>query len=114
MLRKGGFKYTHVEHDPPQLFDMLSDPNETRDLAKDPMHAPVLNDFEAEVARRWDMERLKSEILRSQRRRRLVYGALMTGTVYPWDFQPWQDAAKLYYRGTKSYHEAEERDLLAP
>jgi choline-sulfatase len=34
--------------------------------------------------------------------------------VTPWDFQPWEDASKRYYRGTNSYHEAEERDLLGP
>jgi choline-sulfatase len=32
----------------------------------------------------------------------------------PWDFQPYEDASKRYYRGTRSYHEAEERDLLGP
>jgi choline-sulfatase len=61
----------------------------------------------------WDVERLKKEVLSSQRRRRFVYKALTTGQVTPWDFQPWEDASRRYYRGTNSYHEAEERDLLA-
>ena len=65
-------------------------------------------------ARQWDLPRLKTEVLRSQRRRRFVYQALTTGQVTPWDFQPWEDASKRYYRGTNSYHEAEERDLLGP
>jgi choline-sulfatase len=68
----------------------------------------------AEVHRQWNLARLKAEVLVSQRRRRFVYQALTQGQVAPWDFQPWEDASKRYYRGTNSYHEAEERDLLGP
>ena len=114
MLRKGRYKLTYVEHDPPQLFDMEADRDEVNDLAGSPAHAEMLRDMLAEVARRWDMPRLKREIVSSQRRRRLVYKALTTGKFTPWDFQPYQDASQQYYRGTKSYHQAEARDLLRP
>jgi choline-sulfatase len=107
-----GVAAPYVEHDPPQLFDMEADPDEIDDLAADPTYLPLVDEFRAEVARRWDLERLKTEIVSSQRRRRLVYKALTTGRITPWDYQPWQDASQLYYRGTKPYHEAEERDLL--
>jgi choline-sulfatase len=73
-----------------------------------------VDSFRAEIERRWDRARLTAEILRSQRRRRFVYQALSKGIITPWDFQPVQDASKLYYRGTRPYHEAEERDLLQP
>ncbi|MGE3871700.1 MAG: choline-sulfatase [Parvibaculaceae bacterium] len=112
LIRKGRYKFTFVEHDPPQLFDMEADPDEINDLAGDPAHAPVLADFRDEIRRRWDLVRLKDEIIRSQRRRRLVYQALKAGEVTPWDYQPWQDASKRYYRGSRPYHEAEQRDLL--
>ena len=72
----------------------------------------LVEEFRSEVTRRWDLHRLKAEIVRSQRRRRLVYQALKTGEVTPWDYQPWEDASKRYYRGSKPYHEAEKRDLL--
>ncbi len=114
MLRKGRYKLTYVEHDPPQLFDMESDPDEINDLAVDPRHKDVLDDLLGEVARRWDMDRLKREIITSQRQRRLVYEALTTGKITPWDYQPWQDASLQSYRGTKSYHEAEARDFIRP
>ena len=114
MLRQGRYKFTFVEHDPPQLFDLVADPDELYDLAAQPEHARLVADLMAEVGRRWDLERLKQEVLVSQRRRRLVYNALSTGRVTPWDFQPWEDASKRYYRGTRSYHEAEERDRLGP
>jgi choline-sulfatase len=112
LLRKGKYKLTYVDHDPPQLFDMEADRDELHDLATSPAHADVLKDMLAEVARRWDMPRLKKEIITSQRRRRLVYKALTTGKITPWDYQPWQDASLQYYRGTRSYHEAEARDVL--
>jgi choline-sulfatase len=112
MLRKGRFKLTFVEHDPPQLFDVESDPDELRDLAADAGYSDVRAELEAEVHRRWDLARLKGEVIASQRRRRFVYRALTTGPVAPWDFQPREDASQRYYRGTRSYHEAEERDLL--
>jgi choline-sulfatase len=114
MLRKGRYKITVVEHDPPQIFDMQADPDELSNLAEDPAHAALSAQLQAEVHRRWDLERLKREVLSSQRRRRFVYKALTTGQVAPWDFQPWEDASKRYYRGTNSYHDAEERDLLGP
>jgi choline-sulfatase len=112
MLRKGRYKFTFVDHDPPQLFDMIADPDEINDLAADPAHSRLVEEFRSEVTRRWDLHRLKAEIVRSQRRRRLVYQALKTGEVTPWDYQPWEDASKRYYRGSKPYHEAEQRDLL--
>ena len=114
MLRKGKYKLTFVEHDPPQLFDMEADRDELHDLASDPKHADILKDMLNEVSKRWDMQRLTSEIISSQRRRRLVYKALTTGKITPWDYQPWTDAALQYYRGTKPYHDAEARDLLRP
>jgi choline-sulfatase len=114
MLRKGRYKISFVEHDPPQVFDLVDDPDEVRDLARDPGQKELTRGLVAEVHRQWDLARLKAEVLGSQRRRRFVYRALTTGQVTPWDFQPWEDASRRYYRGTNSYHEAEERDLLGP
>jgi choline-sulfatase len=112
MLRRGQYKFTFVAYDPPQLFDLAADPDELHDLAADPAHASLVADLHGEVLRRWDLPALKEEILRSQRRRRLVYQALTMGRITPWDFQPQEDASKRYYRGTNSYHDAEERGLL--
>src|SRR5262249_44123066 len=36
MIRKGRFKYVYYAGMPPQLFDLDSDPQETRDLAPEP------------------------------------------------------------------------------
>ena len=112
MLRRGRYKYLHSETDPPQLFDLEADPNELNDLADDPECAGVREELAGEVGRLWDFPTLRERIIASQRRRRLVYEALIQGHTTPWDFQPWTDASKLYYRGAASYHMAEDRDLL--
>lgn len=114
MLRKGQYKFNFVEHDPPQLFDMTSDPEEVNNLSPDPAYAAVVADFLAEIPKYWNLPRMKTEILSSQRRRRHIYKALTKGRIVSWDFQPVEDASKRYYRGTNPYHEAEERDLLRP
>ena len=114
MLRRGPYKLTYVEHDPPQLFDLAHDPDERRDLAADPAHAAALAGLLEEVHRRWDLPAIHRQVLSSQRRRRHVYRALTRGRVTPWDHQPFEDASQRYYRGTRSYHEAEARDLLRP
>ena len=38
---KGKYKINFVEHDPPQVFDMVADPDELHDLASDPAHQGV-------------------------------------------------------------------------
>jgi len=114
MLRKGRYKFQYVEHDPPQLFDMTSDSEERVDLFSDPSYAAIVADFLAEIPKYWDLPKLKDAVLNSQRRRRHIYKALTTGQITSWDFQPFEDASRRYYRGTNSYHEAEERDLLRP
>jgi choline-sulfatase len=47
LVRRGPYKYVHYVKYPPQLFDVVSDPHETRDLAGDPAHADILRECEA-------------------------------------------------------------------
>jgi len=49
MLRHGRWKYVHFVGLPPQLFDVVADPLEARDLAGDARHAAVLADCEARL-----------------------------------------------------------------
>ena len=46
MIRKGPFKYVYYVGMPAQLFDLAADPQETRDLAREPGHAGLLADCE--------------------------------------------------------------------
>ncbi|HJZ33037.1 MAG TPA: sulfatase-like hydrolase/transferase [Hyphomicrobiaceae bacterium] len=47
MIRKGKFKYVYYVGMPPQLFDLESDPYETRDLGGDPGYQGLVVDCEA-------------------------------------------------------------------
>ncbi|MCP5085281.1 MAG: sulfatase-like hydrolase/transferase [Rhodobacteraceae bacterium] len=46
MLRKGRFKYHHYIGFPPELFDLENDPEETSNLASDPVFRGVLSEME--------------------------------------------------------------------
>ncbi len=52
MLRKGRYKYHHYVGYPPELFDLEADPEELDDLAVDPGHSDVLEEYEA-LLRAW-------------------------------------------------------------
>ena len=56
MLARGRFKYHYYVGFPPELFDLEGDPEEARDLAPDPGHAPVLREFETELRAMLDPE----------------------------------------------------------
>jgi choline-sulfatase len=51
MLRKGPWKLVHYADYPPQLFDLASDPEELKDLARDGNARPVLDELNAELHR---------------------------------------------------------------
>lgn len=114
MIRRGRFKYVCSTPDPDQLFDLVADPQERVNLAADPAHADIVQGFRAEVARRWDSDRLRQAVVASQRRRRLVHAALMTGRHTPWDFQPFRDAAGQYMRNHLDLNDLERRSRLPP
>lgn len=107
MIRRGRYKYVHCDVDPPQLFDLVDDPEELRNLATDPAHRDTASRFAAEVAERWDLAAMRREVLASQQRRRLVGRALMTGRHTPWDFEPTQDAANRFMRNHLDLNDVE-------
>ena len=113
MLRNGRYKYVHVNRRTALLFDIESDPHERHDLAVDPRHATVLEEMRALVESRWDFGRLTRDILLSQRRRNLIQRSVLAGRYPAWDFQPFEDATRLYYRGDGGdWHAEEQRDFL--
>ncbi|KAJ5905059.1 Choline-sulfatase [Penicillium subrubescens] len=60
--------------------------------------AKLLAFFLEETNNRWDMEAIRQDVIRSQRRRRLVYSALIQGTPSFWDYEPRVDPSKQYVR----------------
>jgi choline-sulfatase len=107
MIRRGALKFIHSPSDPDQLYDLRRDPGERDNLACKADHADQVAEFRAEVARRWDLAALDTEVRESQRRRRLVEAALTKGAVRAWDFQPFRDASKQYMRNSMDLDDLE-------
>ena len=107
MVRRDRWKFVHSPADPDQLYDLDADPEELTNLAAAPDQADRVAAFRAEVAARWDLSALDGSVRESQRRRRLVDAALMTGTTKPWDYQPFRDATRQYMRNTMDLDDLE-------
>ncbi|KAB8229810.1 alkaline-phosphatase-like protein [Aspergillus alliaceus] len=60
--------------------------------------AKILAYFMEEAQARWDLESITEDVLRSQRRRRLVYSALIKGNPAIWDYEPRIDPSTQYVR----------------
>jgi choline-sulfatase len=98
MIRRGPWKYITCPTDEPQLFNLEDDPLEIvnlanlvnkDDLTPDEEEAKLkFLKFEAEAKGRWDFQAITADVLLSQRRRRLVWGALNKGRFESWDFNP--------------------------
>jgi choline-sulfatase len=98
MIRRGPYKFIHSPADPDQLYDLTADPYELVNLADDASRREVIDELRREVASRWNLERLRDEVVQSQQRRRVVHRALATGAVTAWDYQPVCDASRQYVR----------------
>jgi choline-sulfatase len=114
MIRRGRYKFVHSPVDPDQLYDLSEDPDEIRNLARVPEQAPRIQEFRAEVARRWDLGALHAAVIASQQRRHLVYGALRTGRYTSWDFQPIRDAGRQYVRNDQDLGDFEAMARFPP
>lgn len=107
-IREGNYKFVHCEIDPPQLFDLESDPRELTNLAADPAYADLVDTFMKTVRARWDMARFDAEVRESQARRWVVYEALRNGAYFPWDYHPLQRASERYMRNHMDLNVLEE------
>jgi len=114
MIRRGPYKFIHSPTDPDLLFDLSADADELCNLADHAAHAAVLAAFRAEVVRRWSLPQLHAQVLASQRRRHLVYGALRAGRYTPWDFQPLRDATRQYVRNDQQLNDLEAMARFPP
>ena len=107
-IRDGRYKFVHCELDPPQLFDLETNPLERDNLADDAANAGLVADFMDKVQARWDMAGFDAAVRESQARRWVVYPALRNGAYYPWDFQPLQKASERYMRNHMNLDNLEE------
>jgi choline-sulfatase len=112
MIRRGNWKFVHTPSDPDQLYDLAADPLEKTNLAGDAAHSTTVESFRKEVKQRWDLAKIREEVIASQKRRRLVDDALSKGKHQVWDFQPIRDAGTSYMRNHLVLDDLEERSRL--
>ena len=105
MLRRGPWKFIHTPTDPDQLFNLVDDPDELKNLAAS---HPLAQKFRREVEAKFDIPRINADVLRSQQSRHLMFEALKRGHHFPWDFQPLRDASEQY---TRNHMSVTDRDL---
>ncbi|CAG8977631.1 hypothetical protein HYALB_00012919 [Hymenoscyphus albidus] len=106
MIRRGDWKYITCPADPDQLYNLATDPKELINLASlTPKNrlfteevANKLEAFVAEAKAKWDMKKITSDVLVSQRQRRLVWAALKQGHFTSWDHNPIDDGREKYIR----------------
>ncbi|KAL2180160.1 alkaline-phosphatase-like protein [Thermothelomyces heterothallicus CBS 202.75] len=104
MIRRGRWKYVTCPADGSQLYDLEADPLELVDLVKsgaassDEKIRRVFEDFEAEAHAKWDFDEITRRVLESQRKRRLVWSALIRGKFTSWDYNPIDDGREKYIR----------------
>ena len=98
MIRHKQYKYIHCDPDPPQLYDVVADPLEKINLATDPKHQATKDAFASEVQNRWDSEKLRADVIKTQKSRRVLHAAMEAGTIESWDYNPPSDASQQYVR----------------
>lgn len=109
MVRRGPYKYIYTEPDPPQLYDLDTDPGELHDLAGSPDHREIRRSLHETMLAHQDPEAVRQRVVASQQRRKLVFAANMCGTHTPWDYSPKQDASGQYMRNHLDLNEVESR-----
>ncbi len=114
MIRRGPLKYIHCDPDPPQLYDLEKDPLEKHNVAADPAYREAAEAFAAEVADRWDSEKLRANVMVTQKSRHALHAAMEAGAGEHWDYNPPSDASQQYVRNHMDWTVAAERYRFPP
>ena len=114
MIRRGRLKYIHCDVDPPQLYDLIDDPLELSNLANNEAYASIATQFAEEVSKRWDSEKIRSDVIATQKQRRAVHAAMTKGQLTSWDYQPKRDSSQEFVRNHQDWTVAAEKTRFPP
>ena len=114
MIRRGRYKYIHCDADQALLFDLKDDPGELNNLAQDDAFCDLVQDFDNEVKQRWNSEKIRTDIIATQKRRRSVYQAMQSGDIPSWDYNPPSDASQQYVRNHMDWTKAAAKARFPP
>ncbi len=109
MLRRDRYKFIYSLADPPQLFDLETDPDELDNLAGHEDFAAMVEDFKSTITSRLDLEALESAVLSDQQKRRFLFHALSQGEYTSWDYQPVQRADQRFMRNHLDLNQLESK-----
>lgn len=73
MIRRGSWKYVYYDGYPDELFDLSSDPRETRNLAEAPECQGIRRDLRNRLMTDWDPVRINRDLDLWNERNRLIY-----------------------------------------
>ena len=93
---------------------MIADPEERVNLATDPAHAEAAAAFAAEVADRWDSDKVRADVIATQKSRRALHAAMEAALAEPWDYNPPRDASNEYVRNHIDWEVADKRQRFPP
>ena len=101
-------RLTGADKDPLQLFDVIQDPDETKNLASSPSYATTAQSMIDEIKSRYDTAALTERVLESQRRRALLKTVMLKQSL-AWDYEPASHATSSYIRNNMPVYELEKR-----
>ena len=98
MVRQGDFKYIHVTGYGPQLYNLAEDPKEWNNLAGKPKYAEIEAKLHGLIMANFDAEDIEARVQDSLARRTVIREAMKKTGLPKWDYQPFFDATKQYWR----------------
>ena len=105
MVRKGRYKYIVSGIDPAQLFDLVDDPLEVRNIYGDPAYQAIAKELDDLASQTWNREELTNNVADSQRQRLFLGKVLQSGKTANWDYQPTDQASNQCLRPDQSYNQ---------
>ena len=98
MVRQGDFKYIHVTGYGPQLYNLAEDPKEWNNLAGEPEYAKIEARLHGLIMAKFDPQDIEACVQDSLARRTVIREAMRKTGLPKWDYQPFFDATRQYWR----------------